>query len=366
MKRIGLLVMALLGLLPRPLWAAARELDWHLVYRVPRGCPESDAFLARLDEQVAEGGSNYLDGRIVIERISKRVFRLRMQFNGGRRDELLSEDCAALVDAAVRTAGLARTDSPSAQVEALLRRNQERAPETRDEHAKSPATPVVEMSVAEAFRSTPSPEREPEREPAPPAHETPALNGPSPSPWQPSILGQALYLTGALPQPSLGAGLRLAVSHAGVQARLEATLWPSQPWTVLPGPRPVTISLRQRSAALGLCSELFSLEPSWGRLLVNGCVRGALMSLESLASEEYRAGSTQYGVFGSRLGLMWSYSWLVLELLGGLDVTTGKRTLGPDTGGDSFVAHSSQLSASLALGWQWGASGSGKGVSSAE
>lgn len=358
------LAVMLAGLCPRPLWAAARELDWHLVYRVPRGCPESDAFLARLDEQVAEGGSNYLDGRIVIDRVGERAFRLRMQFNGGRREELLSEDCAALVDAAVRTAGLARTDSPSAQVEALLRRNQEQAPETWNEQAEAKAAPV-ELRVAEAFRSMPPPERDPQSKAAPPAPEHQALTGASSSPWQPSVLGQALYLTGALPQPSLGAGVRLAVSHAGVEARLEATLWPSQPWTFLPGPRPVSISLRQRSAALGLCSELYSLQPVWGRLLLNGCVRGALVRLESLASEDYRAGSTQYGIFGSRLGLMWKNGGLVLELLGGLDVTTGKRTLGP-TDGDSFAAQSSQLSASLALGWQWGASGSGKGVSSAE
>jgi hypothetical protein len=94
-------------------------------------------------------------------------------------------------------------------------------------------------------------------------------------------------------------------------------------------------------------------------------VRGALVSLESLASRAYGAGSTQYGTFGSRLGLSWEYRGLVAELLGGLDVTRGKPALGPASGGDSFVAQSSQLSASLALGWRWGMSGSGKDVAGA-
>jgi hypothetical protein len=122
MKRTSTsLALALICLCwPCTLWAAARQLNWRLVYRVAEGCPEADAFLARLDEQVADGGSNYLDGQIVIVRISETGFRLRMQFNGGRTDEMNSEDCSSLVDAAVRTAGLARTDSPSEQVEALL------------------------------------------------------------------------------------------------------------------------------------------------------------------------------------------------------------------------------------------------------
>jgi hypothetical protein len=191
------------------------------------------------------------------------------------------------------------------------------------------------------------------------------VKGTSAAPWEPSVQGQGIYVTGALPQPALGAGLMLGISHAGVQARIEATLWPSQPWTFLPGPRPISVSLRQRSLALGLCSDLFSVEPSWGRLALNGCVRGALVSLESLASADYGAGSRQYGTFGSRLGLAWKAGGLVVELLGGLDVARGKPALGPASGGNSFVAQSSQLSAALALGWRWGMSGSGKDVAGA-
>ena len=364
MKRIAPLLALLLCLCPRPVWAAARQLNWRLVYRVAPGCPEADAFLARLDEQVAEGGSNYLDGRIVIVRISERAFRLRMQFNGGRTDELESEDCAALVDTAVRTAGLARTDSPSEQVEALLRRNRDRAREAWDEAVASPGASVVELSGAEALPPTAPPARAPQPDAPPPAPEREPVQRTSAAAWEPSVLGQGIYVTGALPQPSLGAGLTLGVAHAGVQARIEAALWPSQPWKFLPGPRLVAVSLRQRSAAVGLCSDLFASEPSWGRLSLNGCLRGALVRLESLASADYGAGSTQYGTFGSRLGLFWQYSGLLVELLGGLDVASGKPALGPD-GGSSFTVQSSQWSAALALGWRWGRSGSGKDVAGA-
>ncbi|HEU4579007.1 MAG TPA: hypothetical protein VFS67_12170 [Polyangiaceae bacterium] len=357
----ALLALALLvSAGPRPAWAAARQLNWHLVYQVAPGCPEADAFLARLDAQVAEGGSNYLDGRIVIVRISERGFRLRMQFNGGRTDELDGEDCAALVDAAVRTAGLARTDSPSEQVEALLRRNRERA---RAEQSSAAEASVIELSSTEALPAL----RAPARAPKPDAPEPPKApaKGSGAAHWEPRVLGQGLYVSGALPRASLGAGLTLGVSRGGVQARIEATLWPSQPWTFLPGPRPVGVSLRQRSAAFALCSELLSIQPYAGRWSLNGCLRGALISLESLASADYGAGSTRYGTFGSRIGLAWEYGGLVVELLGGLDVAGGKSGLGPARGGASFVAQSSQLSAALALGWRWDVSGSGKDVAGA-
>ena len=366
MKRLALLATALLGVcFTQPARAAARQLNWRLVYRVAEGCPEADAFLARLDEQVAEGGSNYLDGRIVIARVSEHVFRLRMQFNGGRTDELESEDCASLVDAAVRTAGLARTDSPSEQVEALLRRNREQAGVAWDGDLPV-AGAVIEMSASAAFPSAASRAREPKADAPEPAREQQAAAENSASAWAPSMLGQGTLVSGALPQPSLGAGLMLGLSHAGVQARLEATLWPSQRWNFLPGPRAASVSLRQRSAALGLCSDLFSVAPVWGHLSLNGCVRGALVSLESLASQDYGAGSTRYGTFGSRIGLAWVYTGLVAELLGGLDVTSRKPALGPANGGESFLAQSSQLSASLALGWRWDVSGSGKDVAGAE
>jgi hypothetical protein len=223
---------------------------------------------------------------------------------------------------------------------------------------------VVELGSAEALPATPPP-RDPKPDAPPAALRREPVKGANPAPWEPSVLGQGIYVTGALPEPSLGAGLMLGVSHAGVQARIEATLWPSQPWTFLPGPRPATVSLRQRSVALGLCSDLFAVEPIWGRLALNGCVRGALSSLESLASADYGAGSTHYGTFGSRLGLSWKSGGLVAELLGGLDVASGKHALGPADGGQRFVAQSSQLSAALALGWQWGGSGSRKDVAGA-
>jgi hypothetical protein len=332
------LLLGLCSTLPAD--AASRQLELRLVYRVAPGCPAADVFLARLNEHVGYGGNNYLDGSVVIVPVGERRYRSFVQFNGGRLDELEGESCDALVDEAVRTAGLARTDSPVQKAEAQLQR-------------------ALELgSVRDGWDAPPAPQEE--RAPTPPPLAMQEQPAPAAEPvtesegFQPSVLGQVQYVSGALPEPALGAGVVLAAAYRGLQGRLELSMWPSQRWAFLTGPRQSQVELRTSSAALGLCSRLLGVELQLGQLQLDGCLRGALVRLESLASEDYGAGAALYGTLGSRLALGWLVSGLHVELMGGLDVARGEPSLAPASGGNRFVAENAQLAAALAIGWQFG------------
>src|SRR5262245_33433719 len=98
-RPLALLALLLLGLCPwRSAVAASRQLELRLIYRVAPGCPAADEFLARLNEHVGYGGNNYLDGSVVVVATGEHGFRLFVQFNGGRLDEIEGESCDALVD----------------------------------------------------------------------------------------------------------------------------------------------------------------------------------------------------------------------------------------------------------------------------
>lgn len=341
MRWLTLLGALALGLCSSgPALAASRQLELRLMYRAAPGCPAADVFLARLNEHVGYGGNNYLEGSVVVVP-TEQGYRLYVQFNGGRLDEIEGQSCDALVDEAVRTAGLARTDSPVQKAEAQLQR-------------------ALELSAARDGWTAPAPEPTPPAPPPAPAvveqePRTPAADEKeeASSPWSSSILGQAQYVSGALPRPALGGGLLLTTTYSGLQGRLELSLWPSQPWAFLSEPRTAEVELRTGSAALGLCSRLLTVALTAGALQADGCVRGAFVRLESLASDDYAGGAANYGTLGSRLGVAWVYAGLYVELMGGLDVAQGEPTLGPD-GGNHFVAENAQVAASLAIGWQFG------------
>lgn len=342
-RPLASLLLVLLGLCSwRPAAAASRELELRVLYRVAPGCPAADVFLARLNEHVGYGGNNYLEGRVVVVATGEHAFRLLVQFNGGRVDQIDGPSCDALVDEAVRTAGLARTDSPVQTAEAQLQRAIELG-SARNGWTTPPGTAPEPPAPA---RPAPAALERDRRKPETPAEEAGGN-------WSSSILGQAQYVSGALPQPGIGGGLVLATTYRELQGRLELSLWPSQPWAFLTGPRAAEVELRTGSAALGLCSRLLLVPLRAGALQLEGCLRGALMRLESLASDDYDAGAAHYGTLGSRLGVAWAYSGLYLELMGGLDVARGEPAIGPG-GGNRFVAESAQLAASLAIGWQFG------------
>lgn len=336
---LGVVLLALAGW--RPAAAASRQLELRLIYRVAPGCPAADVFLARLNEHVGYGGNNYLEGSVVVVATDEHSYRLYVQFNGGRLDEIEGQSCDALVDEAVRTAGLARTDSPVQKAEAQLQRALELGA-TRDGWAPQSQTPEPTPVVAVA------PAMAEERR-APVVAEVTEAGGP----WSAGVLAQAQYVSGALPEPALGGGLLLTTSYRALQGRLELSLWPSQSWAFLSGPRAAEVELRTSSAALGLCSRLLTVALTAGDLQLDGCVRGALVRLESLASDDYAGGATHYGTLGSRLGVGWAHGGLYVELMGGLDVAQGEPTLGP-AGGNRFVAENAQVAASLAAGWRWG------------
>ena len=348
-RPLACLAVLLLGLCSwRPAAAASRQLELRLVYRVAPGCPAADVFLARLNEHVGYGGNNYLDGSVVVLPTAEGTFRLFVQFNGGRLDEIEGPSCDALVDEAVRTAGLARTDSPVQKAEAQLQRALELGSSREGWDAASPLPPEKPPAEVQASAVV--------QEAREPLVETAVLPSAA-SAWRPSVLGQASYVSGALPRPALGAGLLLGAQYRGLQARLELSLWSTQRWEFLSAPRAAEVSLRMGSAALGLCSPLLGVALERGALELIGCVRGALVRLESLASNDYGAGQTHYGTLGTRLGIGWQYVGLHVELTAGLDVVRGAPALGPASGGSRFVVENAQLAGALAVGWQFGGAG---------
>ena len=149
----------------------------------------------------------------------------------------------------------------------------------------------------------------------------------------------------------------LAASYGGLQARLELSLWPTQRWAFISAPRAAEVELRMGSGALALCSQLLRVGSQPGQLQLLGCVRGALVQLASLASDDYGAGTMYYATLGSRVGAGWRYSGLHVQVLGGLDVARGQPALGPASGGNRFVGQNAQLAAALAIGWQFGGVG---------
>lgn len=343
-RPLAVLAVVLLGLCSwRSAAAASRQLELRLVYRVAPGCPAADVFLARLNEHVGYGGNNYLEGSVVVVPTGEQGYRLFVQFNGGRLDEIEGPSCDVLVDEAVRTAGLARTDSPVQKAEAQLRRALDLG-STREGWTAPPGVTVQAPPVPTTATGVAPPPDEPE------PSATEEKDGGS---WTSSILGQAQYVGGALPRPALGGGVVLAAAYRELQGRLELSLWPSQPWAFLSAPRAAEVELRMSSAALALCSRLLTVALAAGDLQLDGCLRGAFVRLESLASEDYESGAAHYGTLGSRLGVAWSHSGLYVELMGGLDVARGEPALGPG-GGNRFVAENAQLAASLAVGWQFG------------
>jgi hypothetical protein len=321
--------------------AASRDLEFRLVYRVPPGCPEADTFLARLNEHVAHGGNNYLEGAIVVTPVVEGGFRLQMQFNGSRLDELRGEDCDELVAAAVRTGGMARTDSPGEKAGEQMRSAIEGAPDPQTWTAKQPR-PVL-----------------PVRADAPPLK--PAARVAREKVWRASILAHGQWVSGALPEPRIGWGVTGAASYGRLQARLEATIWPEQRWELVSGGRLDEVSLEQQALALALCYDLNAgLEP----FTITACARGGVVRLQSTASRDYSAGALPYSSFGARLGMAWQYSGFQVELLGGVDVIPGNPTLSFSGLDVEFAPRNGQQTLALSIGGQFGASASDLRVAS--
>jgi hypothetical protein len=311
--------------------AASRELEFRLVYRVPPGCPEADAFLAQLNEHVAHGGNNYLEGAIVVTPDVGGGFRLWIHFNGGRPDELRGENCDELISRAVLMGGMARTDSPHERAEEQMQSAIAIAPDPQiwTDHQPYPVPPV---RVDESRMKR---EVQLSRDKV----------------WRASVLAHGQWVNGALPHPRLGWGVTGAASFGRLQARLEATIWPDQHLESVSERRFDEVSIEQQALALGLCYDLNAgLEP----FSLAACARGGLVRLESTASRDYSAAVVPYANVGARLGIAWRYSGFYVEFLGGVDVIVGDPTL-PFSGLEvEFAPRDGQQALALSMGWEFG------------